>query len=1304
MTKVLALSSDGKKLYWRDATTPGSAWAEFGTQPPIVGNGGLLLATEDEDIVVYDDGGVPWDENVIDSVVTPYSFDITNDYAVVGVVASEQFRVYQRADPNTWTWLRTVNNPNAPALDQFGTSVSMSGDTIVVYAPLFNDGVHTGAIYIYRDYGATLEQTILLDSIGPPPPWLTVRVGGLVGVIGDRLLIWVVWSNMFDHSHTISVYDRVAGVWTATTTLIAGAWIYNEGVITDDWDGTKYIELHTTVGGYRATIYSAAWAQEITVSPTVGYTLESVAINGDIAVVAERKAAHWHEHTVRIFEYALGAWSETATLPFTSPASSTALQTAVTSEGFVLIGDYGAGAASGIRVYTNPAGVWSLYTTLITHTGTGKLSTFVDGSGYFVGAYRAGASPAKALCFYNLANAPEIGFWHYSHATLTWSFKTYGTGIDSAYYYLKGCMLALDDIYVAVLDTSSAKAAILHYDGVAWTEYVDLTALWDPITSWIEVWGIWAANGNAIWAVGYNTVLQWTGGAWVDHRAAIEVLLGWSVDDIYINDVQGVSEDSVYVSCSGYTPAWDFYTAVVHWNGATWTQIGNQIVNNGASWSQLSVASDTDIWMATYPDSDELGVYRWDGAATWVEKLHLVSEYAPNWRGASSTASCRFLATAGDYAFSPLASPWPPTVPELHESEDAGASWADAVWPDGNLIDAVCFYGGAVVALGFRTPLGALYIDELRDLTVGTGILLINCVPEANETDVAHDALLHMRIVSLDNVALNATTKVYITRSSDQTRRLAYDQAAGGFQAPYNGALSLATAQASPGSGVDDELILCIDGTAAFTSLETLFVEVYADSALPATLYDSYSFTIEDLTAPHIDEILWLTPRRCRLKWAEPVDQSTTPHGALFVEDCLGGVEIVPETAANGQGSRSTTVRLGSLTPRTTWIGHYLNLANSAYPENHKPRPILSVSATERTVTVDCTGSYGYMRADDGNDWDDTNRTDYLEKGSTILVRQRKLQASVSPYWLTARLSAEGASSPSYSPEKVQCAFCPVAIAASQPTADELPAGEDPDQYTYIDWHDDVSFGRLYTIHADGVADAYGNACTDAQLDHQTPWFGAPTDRIKMWSNGFIAPLSRTDDLQHDQLLRKLVVVLQDVLNSLWHRVDQLQFIRDPGLCPDELVDFLLYEVGNPFRFALTTAQKRLLVSALPELYKRIGTEQGIEDFLFRLLNIKFEITPYVEGDFWTLGVDKLNLTTMLGPGTARARNSYEIFSPVTLTDDEERIVTDVAEWADPYNMHLSRIVQPGDTPGPGGGYWVLNVSALGVSTMLSGS
>ena len=893
---------------------------------------------------------------------------------------------------------------------------------------------------------------------------------------------------------------------------------------------------------------------------------------------------------------------------------------------------------------------------------------------------------------------------------------------------------------------------IQRYDYVTGSDYWGLDGAYDG-THLLASWVVSSVVGNNI------DVLELVGDTWTHTQRLspsdqfAKLNFGESYQSgmavaIYGDTIAvGASPTATYGDCRGY---------VFTKSGGTWTErciFAPSLPSE--DYCSVKLRDDTILFSHMWGSADTCGemfVFRGSGA-TWAETqiISCPAEFVQNyggwggWFGVSAAWSSdgTLLAVGAKNVYQP----GPPVVGSFYDgalflfnvSGDGTITHRESLfeplpgevggfcvgfWPPSDtpthLIGGAYSYDSDVDAAGalivyelptpvcFRTPLGALYVDELRDLTIDSGMLLTNTVPELDETDVPHDQLLHLTIVSVDNVAIDATTKVYITRSSDQTRRLAYDAAAGGFQAPYNGSLSLATAQASPGAAVDDELVLRIDFTGSYESLETVLVEISSSTAL-ANLVASYSFTIEDLTAPSLVEILWLTPRRCRVKWSEAVSAAVTPGGALFVQACLGSVEVVPTVATNArEGDPGTQVYLASQLPSSTWIGFICNMSGSAYPSNNAPRPITEYDATTKRVTLATSTAYGgLLRADDGNDWDDTDRAygvSVPQKGTGILVRQRKLQASVSPYWLSARLTAEGASSPVYSADRVQCAYCPVPIAASQPTAAELQAGEDPAQYTYIDWNDDISYGRLYTLHASGVADVFGNRCVDSQLDHTTPWFGAPLDRITLWSKGMLAPPNRTEDLERDKLLRKLVVVMQDVLNMLWNRVDVLQHVRDPGKCPDELVDFLLYEMGNPFRYPLTAAQKRLLVSSLPVLYKQIGTEQGIENFLERLLGIKFEITPYVEGDFWTLGIDRLGLTTMLGPSTAVARNSYEIYSPVTLSTDQRRVVTDTSRWADPYNMHLARIVEPGMTPGPGGSYWILGISTLGVSTMLGGS
>jgi len=533
-----------------------------------------------------------------------------------------------------------------------------------------------------------------------------------------------------------------------------------------------------------------------------------------------------------------------------------------------------------------------------------------------------------------------------------------------------------------------------------------------------------------------------------------------------------------------------------------------------------------------------------------------------------------------------------------------------------------------------------------------TVILALNMIPEDAETGVPYDELVRLHVVSVDvGVLLDPTVKIYLTRSSDTVRRLAYDQAGGGFQSPYDGTLSTALYQASPGSLVNDELWLHIDHTGDYSSLETVLVEVYATSGgATGSYYYSYSWIIEDLTAPEVAELLWFRPWKCRIKFDEPVNTVATPGGSAFVGIDLGAVEIV----GDNEGDDATQVRLASLVPLATWIGFPMQIAGSAFPQNNQPRPIIAIDATNQLVTLNTTAAYGGpLKADTGKDYDSQN----------ILVRQRNLKATVSPYYFSARLSAEGAAYHELSAERTQCAYCPMPIAARIPAADELQAGEDYRKYVELTLEDDISYGRLYTLHVLGVEDLFDNATTDATFDFQSPTFGAPTDRLQMWDNGLIPPPDRQDDIEHNKLLRAAAVVLQDMFNMLWYRIDQMQYLNDPSLCPDAWVDFLLYNMGNPFRFPLESLeQKRLLAACLPDLYKQVGTKQGIIKFLQRFLGITFQIDTFVDADYWQLNISLLGVDTILAPSSKWAKNAYELISPVTLTDAQSRIATDVAE------------------------------------------
>ena len=104
-----------------------------------------------------------------------------------------------------------------------------------------------------------------------------------------------------------------------------------------------------------------------------------------------------------------------------------------------------------------------------------------------------------------------------------------------------------------------------------------------------------------------------------------------------------------------------------------------------------------------------------------------------------------------------------------------------------------------------RVPIGALYLDYVRDGTPEGNVDVINQIPEDGETGVPADTNINLHVVSIPSIALAQSVKVYVTRSSTSTKALVYDQAGGGFQSGWQGSDSSATNQSSPGTTVTDD-------------------------------------------------------------------------------------------------------------------------------------------------------------------------------------------------------------------------------------------------------------------------------------------------------------------------------------------------------------------------------------------------------------------------------------------------------------------------------------------------------------------
>ncbi|MBM4370143.1 MAG: hypothetical protein FJ098_00715 [Deltaproteobacteria bacterium] len=587
-----------------------------------------------------------------------------------------------------------------------------------------------------------------------------------------------------------------------------------------------------------------------------------------------------------------------------------------------------------------------------------------------------------------------------------------------------------------------------------------------------------------------------------------------------------------------------------------------------------------------------------------------------------------------------------------------------------------------------RARLGALYVDGLRYVTPVPSGAVINTIPAEGETDVSVSIPVKLTVVSFIG-ALSNVCQVWLTRLSDGLRILAYDLAAGGFQGPFTGTAVL---RASPLSGVNDELALEIVPPIPFTSLDTIIVDVSFEvvgGGAENPIQVSYRFTIEDITAPELEEIFWIEPTLARVKFDEVVSQSASPGGSLFYQHALGGVEVL---SAN-------QVLVSGLTLSSSWIGCWLGLAGSCYPWNNGYRKITGVSPSTKILTLDTTGDRGEMTPDDGRDLTDDGK----------LFRRRNLRVGISSFRIRARLDQEQIGKTNLDPLRIQCAYEPVIVEVRTVPAVELPSGADPRQYVYLEVHDLISFGRKYTLDGVKVEDAWGNAMADDALDFTSPSWGIPGSRLGFWSSGIIAPRDPQWDMEHSGELRRICVVLQDALNCLlWHN-QVIENLLEPHRCPEDWLQHWVYTSGNPFRFSLDDQRTlRKLPLALPKLYKKVGLASAIKEMIFTVLGIHVEIRVYVTSSQWTLNNPTwsvLGYTTVLGPSTAFHRNCYEIVSPIDLTVNQRNIIRQIAEWADPMNMHLLRLVEPSMLV-PGAPvipvYWILGVSLLGEGTILS--
>jgi len=585
-----------------------------------------------------------------------------------------------------------------------------------------------------------------------------------------------------------------------------------------------------------------------------------------------------------------------------------------------------------------------------------------------------------------------------------------------------------------------------------------------------------------------------------------------------------------------------------------------------------------------------------------------------------------------------------------------------------------------------RVSTPALYTDEIRAWDPTDILLLINVVPEDGETGVSRAPRIQLQVVSTNGQPIEHDTKVWITRGTTGGIDDVVDMAGGGVLPGYSGT---AVYRQSFGSAVQDECIIAVEPAVPFVSKEIVGVKVEAHLiGVWTTPFPSwtYEFTIADYDHPEITGIVWLTPMRALVKLDEVPDDDSlySFHASGNVEVLVGGHVVV-----RGAAAQATSLEAGMR----------VEVRGSDYAEDNLSESLVSATASGSSGTGPLDLVVGASTvADSGVDLD----------AQGLVVNRREIRCSVSRIRLEPRLLAEGVGTDSRSAERIQTAYVPLVTQISKVEEEDLPGGVSYGQWLYVDFDEPLSLGRLYMLswYLGDVLDNWGESTFNFQL----PRFGV-TEGIDFWTSGIQAPTDKEDDLQvGDGSLRRMATILGDILLLQRYYAQVMTTLDDASACPDEWVPFLLYDRGNPFRFAReSTRLGRKVAEFLPDLLRKKGTALGIEIFIQRVLDIRGTCIPFWTADHWRLGdpvLGRLGHTTILGPGTAYERNCWVFLSTRDISDEEEARVTEVCAWADPFNLHFIGVIEPSDiaagTTVPGGGYWILGTSALGSGTLLA--
>jgi phage tail-like protein len=247
---------------------------------------------------------------------------------------------------------------------------------------------------------------------------------------------------------------------------------------------------------------------------------------------------------------------------------------------------------------------------------------------------------------------------------------------------------------------------------------------------------------------------------------------------------------------------------------------------------------------------------------------------------------------------------------------------------------------------------------------------------------------------------------------------------------------------------------------------------------------------------------------------------------------------------------------------------------------------------------------------------------------------------------------------------------------ASAPAVEVSVVGVAPVTNASVDLLTDIELtpGALYRVTVSGVVDLFGNAVVaPSNMAEFTGFVPARPARRRLELYQLLPMLNRREDQTGD--LRRFLLCLQEVTELVLADIDGFTDILDPDIAPEPFVDVMLLDLGNPFPFDLSLADKRRLLNVLVAVYREKGTGIGIKNAIRFFLGLEVEIQSYA-GEALILGESLLGETWILGASGPFSAYAFDVVSPRALTAEERLRVRIVVDYMKPAHTHF-RVVEP---------------------------